>query len=56
MDQAIGKLSGMQNFVNRYIGIYAIMRKVTSAIRNAFNNIKELDKTITNIAVVTNMS
>jgi len=32
------------------------VRKVTTAIRNAFNNIKELDKTITSIAVVTNMS
>jgi len=32
------------------------MRKVTQAIRNAFNNIKELDKSITNIAVVTNMT
>ena len=42
--------------VNSYIGAYAIIRKVTTAIHNAFNNIKELDKTITSIAVVTNMS
>jgi len=32
------------------------MRKVTTMIRNAFNNIKELDAVITKIAVVTNMS
>lgn len=56
LDSAMGKLTGFSNFVNRYIGLYAIMRKVTQAIRNAFNNIKELDKTITNIAVVTNMT
>ena len=55
-DAGISKLSGVSNFINRYIGIYAVMRRVVSAIRDAFNNIKELDKNITNIAVVTNMS
>ena len=47
---------GISTFVNRYVGAYAIIRKVSTAIRNAFSNIKELDKTITSIAVVTNMS
>ena len=56
LDQATSKLQGISNFVNRYVGAYAIIRKVSTAIRNAFNNIKELDKTITDIAVVTNMS
>ena len=56
MDQTISKMQGVSSFINRYIGVYAIARKVTQAIRNAFNNIKELDKSITNIAVVTNMS
>lgn len=56
IDKSISKMQGISNFINRYIGIYAIMRRVTTMIRNAFNNIKELDKTITNIAVVTNMS
>ena len=55
-DSVVSKLSGISNFINRYIGAYAIMRKVVTAIRNAFTNIKELDQTITNIAVVTNMS
>ena len=56
LDKISGKLQGITNFVNRYIGAYAIIRKITQAIRNAFNNIKELDKVITNIAVVTNMT
>lgn len=56
LDQATSKLQGISNFVNRYVGAYAIIRKVTTAIRNAFNNIQELDKVITSIAVVTNMS
>ena len=52
----VGKLQGASNFVNRYLGIYAIIRKVSTAVKNAIANIKDLDKTITNIAVVTNMS
>ena len=56
LDQTTSRLQGISNFVNRYVGAYAIIRKVSTAIRNAFNNIKELDKTITDIAVVTNMS
>lgn len=56
LQQTLGQLDNASNFVNRYLGIYAIVRKVTTAIKNAINNIKELDKTITNIAVVTNMS
>lgn len=56
IDTTIGKMQGISNFINRYVGIYAIMRKVTTMIRNAFNNIKELDAVITKIAVVTNMS
>ena len=56
LDQTLNKLQGLSNFITRYVGIYAIIRRVSTAIRNAFNNIKELDKTITNIAVVTNMS
>lgn len=55
-DQAASKLQGISNFINRYVGAYAIIRKVSTAIRNAFTNIQELDKVITSIAVVTNMS
>jgi len=32
------------------------VRKVTQAVRNAMSNIKDIDKAITSIAVVTNMS
>ena len=56
LDQTTSKLQGISNFVNRYVGVYAIVRKISTAIRNAFQNIKELDQVITNIAVVTNMS
>ena len=56
LNTATNKLTGVSNFINRYVGLYAIMRRVTTAVRNAFNNIKDLDKSITNIAVVTNMS
>lgn len=56
LDKVSGKLQGISNFISRYVGAYAIIRKVTQAIRNAFTNIRELDKVITNIAVVTNMT
>ena len=56
IDNTIGKMQGISNFINRYVGIYAIVRKVTQAVRNAMSNIKDLDKAITAIAVVTNMS
>ena len=56
IDNAINKMQGISNFVNRYVGLYAIVRKVTQAVRNAMANIKDIDKAITSIAVVTNMS
>ena len=56
LDATINKMQGVSNFINRYIGLYAIVNKVTKAVRDAFNNIRELDKVITDIAVVTNMS
>lgn len=56
IDNTINKMQGISNFINRYVGLYAIVRKVTQAIRNAMTNIKDIDKAITSIAVVTNMS
>ena len=52
-EQALGKLQGV---VQRWFSIYAVIRMVNNAIHSMINTIKELDKTITNIAIVTDMS
>lgn len=49
----IGKIQGV---VQRWFSIYAVVRMVSNAIKSMISTIKELDKTITNIAIVTNMS
>ena len=51
--QAIGK---MQSITQRWFSVYAAVRMVTKAIKNTINTTKELDATITDIAIVTNMS
>ena len=52
-EQALGKLQGV---VQRWFSIYAVIRMVNNAIHSMIDTIKELDKTITNIAIVTDMS
>lgn len=49
-------LTRIAGITARYVGFSAVISKVTQTIKGALNNIKEIDKTITNIAVVTNMS
>jgi len=49
----IGKLQGV---VQRWFSIYAVIRMVSNAIREVINVVSELDKTITDIAIVTNMT
>ena len=51
-EQAVNKVQGV---VQRYFSIYAAVRMVSKGIRSMMNNIKELDKTITEIAIVTKM-
>lgn len=51
-EQALGKLQGV---VQRWFSIYAVIRMVRNAINSMISTIKELDKTITNIAIVTDM-
>ena len=56
MSKQTQTLNSMSGFVQRWFGAYALINKATSAIRNMIGEVKELDKTITAIAVVTNMS
>ena len=51
-EQMLGKLQGV---VQRWFSIYAVIRMVRKAISSMVSTIKELDKTITNIAIVTKM-
>lgn len=52
-EKFVGKLEGV---VARWFSVYAVVNKVTQAIRNMISTVKQLDKTITNIAIVTSMS
>jgi len=52
-EKLIGKIEGV---VQRWFSIYAAVRMVGNAIRSVISTIKELDKTITEIAIVTNMT
>ena len=52
-EQFVGKLQGV---VQRWFSVYAAVRMVTNAIKNVISTTKELDQTITEIAIVTNMS
>lgn len=52
-EKFIGKLEGV---VQRWFSVYAVVRMVSNAIKSMISTVKELDKTITNIAIVTDMS
>ena len=52
-EKLIGKIEGV---VQRWFSIYAAVRMVGNAIRSVISTVQELDKTITEIAIVTNMS
>lgn len=61
--QALAQNQNMQKamqtvnaYTNRLVGSYAIFNKITQAVRSAWNEIQTLDKAISGIAVVTNMS
>lgn len=49
----VGKLEGV---VQRWFSIYAVVRMVRQAINSVISTVKELDKTITEIAIVTDMT
>ena len=51
-EQMLGKIQGV---IQRWFSVYAVVRMVGNAIRSVISTIKELDKTITNIAIVTDM-
>ena len=51
-EQLIGKIQGV---VQRWFSIYAAVRMVTNAIKSVISTVKELDATITEIAIVTKM-
>lgn len=52
-EQLVGKIQGI---VQRWFSIYAAVRMVGQAIRSVIATLKELDATITEIAIVTNMT
>ena len=52
-EQALGKVQGV---ISRWFSIYAVVRTVGNAIRNIISTVQELDKTITEISIVTDMS
>ena len=51
--QMVGKVEGI---AQRWFSVYAAVRMVSKAFRSMTENIKNLDKTITEIAIVTDMS
>ena len=52
-EKLIGKIEGV---VQRWFSIYAAVRMVGNAIRSVISTVQELDKTITEIAIVTDMT
>ena len=52
-EQLVGRIEGV---VQRWFSIYAAVRMVGQAIRSVISTLKELDATITEIAIVTNMT
>lgn len=52
-EQLVGKIQGV---VQQWFSIYAAIRMVGNAIRSVIATIQELDKTITEIAIVTDMT
>ena len=52
-EQFIGKIEGV---VQRWFSVYAAVRMVSQAVRSVISTVQELDKTITQIAIVTNMT
>ena len=52
-EQMVGKIEGI---TQRWFSVYAAVRMVTNAINSMKQTIAELDKTITEIAIVTDMS
>ena len=51
--QLLGKVQGV---IQRWFSVYAVVRMVGKAFRSVTNNVKELDDTMTEIAIVTNKS
>ena len=52
-EQALGRLKGV---VQQWFSVYAAVRMVTKAIKNIISTLTSLDKVITEIAIVTNMT
>lgn len=52
-EKLIGKVEGL---VQRWFSIYAAVRMVNNAIHSIISTVRELDKTITEIAIVTDMT
>lgn len=54
-DQAMGDISSIQSRIQQYIGMEGIINALARSLRNAFEAVKELDASMTEMAVVTNL-
>lgn len=56
LNERMSLLQGIQNTVKHWFGFYQILNMTRSAVRSMVSNVRELDKVITDIAVVTDMT
>lgn len=56
LDQRMSLLQGIQNTVKRWFGFYQVLGMARSAVNSMISTVRELDKVITDIAVVTDMT
>ena len=56
LNERMSLLQGIQNTVKHWFGFYQILNMTRSAVRSMVANVRELDKVITDIAVVTDMT
>lgn len=56
LNERMSLLQGIQNTVKRWFGFYQVLNMTRSAVRSMVSTVRELDKVITDIAVVTDMT
>ena len=56
LTEAQERISNIKSAIKNWLGFSEVVNITKNALRDAFNNIKELDATMTQIAVVTDMS
>ena len=56
MNESARKLNSIQDAIKRWFGFHEVINLTKRTIRDAINHIRELDKVMTEIAVVTDMT